>query len=98
MKCPRNKFTELDYTGNITEQKKEICSLCEDNLEEKTWGEHCNACLTCLITGKKLSKEAFEKLPKETRMSVTHSLSDEGRKELNLRLSKLKKQSKRPLW
>lgn len=98
MKCPRNKFTGLDYSEDVEEQKKKICSFCRDFLEDKPWGEHCDAHLICLITGKRLGKEALEKISKSERATTTHSLSDEGQKVFNSRLDKLKKQSKRPLW
>lgn len=99
MKCPRKKFVDLDYSGDIVEQKKAICLACPDYLgEDKEWGKHCGASLTCIMTGKKLGAEAFEKLPKHNRQSVTHTLSEEGRKQLADKLSELKKKNKRPLW
>jgi len=99
MKCPRKKFTDLNYNEDVIAQKKAICLACPDYLgEEKVWGEHCGAYLTCLMTGEKLGAEAFEKLPKHTRQSTTHTLSDEGRKQLNKKLTDLQKKTKRPLW
>lgn len=99
MKCPRRKFVDLDYSQDVEQQKKDICRACPDYLgEEKAWGEHCDAFLTCIVTGKKLGAEAFERLPKEGRETATHTVSDEGRQEYIRKLEKLKKQHKRPLW
>lgn len=99
MKCPRNKFKGLDYSQVIADQKKEICKGCEDYKgESSSWGEHCRASLICLITGKKLSAEAFDRIPKEQREKATHTLSDEGRKEFIKRINDVKKNRNLPLW
>lgn len=98
MKCPRQKFVDLDYSEDVEEQKKDICRACPDYQMGKEWGEHCNAFLTCIVTGKKLGAEAFEKLPKDSRQTATHTVSDEGRQEYNSKLEQLKKQRKHPLW
>ena len=98
MKCPRRKFACVDYSKDLEEQQKAICKGCPDFLAEKEWGNHCNASLICLVTGKKLGAEAFEKLPKDKRENATHTLSDEGRKTFIQNLEALKKQRKYPLW
>lgn len=97
MKCPRRKFTDIDYSGDIDAQKKEICKAC-DEYNEQEWGRHCDASIKCMITGETLPQEAFEHIPKEARRNVTHSLSDEGRKEFHRRIDELKKKRGRNLW
>lgn len=99
MKCPRSKFVDLDYSSDVNEQKKEICRVCTDYLgPQAEWGKHCDAHLICLVTGKRLGQEAFNKIPKEERRTVTHSLSEEGRKVHIQKIEDLKKKRNLPLW
>lgn len=99
MKCPREKFKDLDYSQDIVEQKKAICQGCSEYAgDDVPWGEHCRASLTCLITGKRLGPEAIARLPKGNRESATHTISDEGRQEFIKRIERIKNQHNRPLW
>ena len=99
MKCPRNKFTNLDYSKPLEDQKKDLCKVCSEYKgSQATWGQHCKASLICLLTGKTLGPEAFDQIPKEHRSHVTHTLSDEGRKEMIKRIESVKKSRRTPLW
>lgn len=99
MKCPRNRFTHLDYSKELLAQQQEICKGCSEYKGEQfSWGEHCGASIACLITGKQLGPEEIERLPKEMRESTTHTISDEGRKEWIRRIETTKKKLNRPLW
>lgn len=97
MKCPRNKFVDLDYATDVILQKQEICRGCAD-YNGKEWGKHCGADVACVKCGIPLGQAYFDKLPKENRSLITHGICETCRKAMSKIIDAQRRKLGRTPW
>lgn len=97
MRCPRNKFINLDYNLDLVEQQQDICKICP-HYNGNEWGKHCTVRLTCVKCNKILPADYLFKLVKSERGLVTHGICDSCKVLMNDLVDKQRKKLGRRPW